>query len=153
MPTPAAVGYHDVDPSEGKTMETPERTSEEQRASGAKRPEGAAEPHYIETASATTNPDNANSGSKPLLIAGAGFLVLLLLSLALGSCVSGIADAVVTRNRVYGGSGYTTIGTRGNGLDGLDDINDLDDLDRILEDLDVDLSTNGRRPTGDSYLY
>ena len=44
----------------------------------------------IETASATTSPDNANSGAKPVVIAAVGVVVLLLLANALGGFVAGV---------------------------------------------------------------
>ena len=44
----------------------------------------------IETASATTSSDNANSGAKPVVIAAVGVVALLLLASALGGFVAGI---------------------------------------------------------------
>lgn len=44
----------------------------------------------IETASATTSSDNANSGAKPVVIAAVGVVVLLLLANALGGFVAGV---------------------------------------------------------------
>ena len=42
----------------------------------------------IETASATTSPDNVNSGTRPYLIVVIGLIALMLLSTALGGCMS-----------------------------------------------------------------
>lgn len=47
-------------------------------------------PAVIETASATTSLDNANSGAKPVVIAAVGVVVLLLLANALGGFVAGV---------------------------------------------------------------
>lgn len=44
----------------------------------------------IETASATTSSDNANSGAKPVVIAAVGVVALLLLASALGGFVAGV---------------------------------------------------------------
>lgn len=46
------------------------------------------DPQVIETASATTSPDNANSGSRPYLIAVAALVGLILTFMMLGGCVS-----------------------------------------------------------------
>ena len=60
-------------------------------------PAPAPEPRVIETASATTSPDNANSGAKPVLIAVVGVIVLLLLSSAIGSAVTGFLGYAIER--------------------------------------------------------
>lgn len=52
--------------------------------------DAAKRPAVIETASATTSPDNANSGAKPVVIAAVGVVVLLLLANALGGFVAGV---------------------------------------------------------------
>lgn len=52
--------------------------------------DAARRPAVIETASATTSPDNANSGAKPVVIAAVGVVVLLLLANALGGFVAGV---------------------------------------------------------------
>ncbi len=44
--------------------------------------------HVIETASATTSPDNTNSGSRAYLIVGIALLVAMALSTAVGGCVA-----------------------------------------------------------------
>jgi len=62
-------------------------------------------PQVIETASATTSPDNANSGAKPVVIAAVGVIVLLLLSSAIGSLVTGFVGYVVDRAYQSEGSG------------------------------------------------
>lgn len=45
-------------------------------------------PQVIETASATTSPDNVNSGSRAYAIAGIALLVAMALSTFIGGCVS-----------------------------------------------------------------
>ena len=45
-------------------------------------------PNVIETASATTSPDNANSGSRAYLIVAIALLVTMAISTAIGGCVS-----------------------------------------------------------------
>ena len=55
-----------------------------------KQADAAKRPAVIETASATTSPDNANSGAKPVVIAAVGVVVLLLLANALGGFVAGV---------------------------------------------------------------
>lgn len=45
-------------------------------------------PAPIETASATTSPDNANSGSKPVFIALAGLALLIVMAIACGNVIS-----------------------------------------------------------------
>lgn len=49
---------------------------------------GQPSPRVIETASATTSPDNANSGNTAYLIAAAGLVLAIMLSMSLGSCAS-----------------------------------------------------------------
>lgn len=52
--------------------------------------DAATRPAVIETASATTSSDNANSGAKPVVITAVGVVVLLLLASALGGFVAGV---------------------------------------------------------------
>ncbi|MBP3884023.1 MAG: hypothetical protein J6D54_03670 [Olsenella sp.] len=121
-------------------MTTSEYTNEVRRESEVEPAKDSAKPQYAETASATTNPDNANSGAKPLVIAGVGFLALLLVSLALGSCIAGLADTLARRSISYRNEGYTTNGITQN------------DLDNLFEDFYPNSPSDGRRPTGDPYL-
>lgn len=114
-------------------MATSEYTNETQNAQGTQRQDGATGPRYVETASATTNPDNANSGVKPLVIAGVGFLALFLLSLALSSCVSGLPDALALRYDSYGGGGHAI------------NPDAWDEVDNLFDDLDL--------PKNDLYIY
>lgn len=51
-------------------------------------------PHVIETASATTDPDNARSGSFAYIIAGVAIAASLLLGLGMRGCVSVAADLI-----------------------------------------------------------
>ena len=88
------------------------------------------QPRYIESASATTNPDNANSGAKAYVIAAIAIVVLIGISIGIGSCAALVGRAVYA-SRGSLGSGLTS---RPKSID-LDDY-DLDDLD--LDDLDLD---------------
>lgn len=45
-------------------------------------------PQVIETASATTSPDNVNSGSRAYLVVAAALLLAMALSTAIGGCMS-----------------------------------------------------------------
>ena len=62
------------------------------------------QPRYIESASATTNPDNANSGAKAYVIAAIGTIfvpvsgLIIILALSLGSI---IAICVYDRNLTH----------------------------------------------------
>lgn len=49
---------------------------------------GQTTPRVIETASATTSPDNANSGPRAYLITAFGLLAAMFLALSMGSCVA-----------------------------------------------------------------
>ena len=89
------------------------------------------QPRYIESASATTNPDNANSGAKAYVIAAIAIVVLIGISIGIGSCAALVGRAAYA-SRGSLGSGLTS---RPKSID-LDDY-DLDDLD--LDDLDLDL--------------
>ncbi|MGN0076683.1 MAG: hypothetical protein ACI38Z_06910 [Parafannyhessea sp.] len=90
------------DQSQGTgTPEAPQPSPEQAQMVPAPTPE----PHVIETASATTSPDNANSGAKPVVIAAVGVIVLLLLSSAIGSFVTGFVGYVVDRAYQSEGSG------------------------------------------------
>ena len=90
------------------------------------------QPRYIESASATTNPDNANSGAKAYVIAAIAIVVLIGISIGIGSCAALVGRAV-----------YASRGSLGSGLTShpksidLDDY-DLDDYDFDLDDLDLD---------------
>ena len=88
------------------------------------------QPRYIESASATTNPDNANSGAKAYVIAAIAIVVLIGISIGIGSCAALVGKAAYA-SRGSLGSGLTS---RPKSID-LDDY-DLDDLD--LDDLDLD---------------
>ncbi len=88
------------------------------------------QPRYIESASATTNPDNANSGAKAYVIAAIAIVVLIGISIGIGSCAALVGRAAYA-SRGSLGSGLTS---RPKSID-LDDY-DLDDLD--LDDLDLD---------------
>ena len=89
------------------------------------------QPRYIESASATTNPDNANSGAKAYVIAAIAIVVLIGISIGIGSCAALVGSRAVYASRGSLGSGLTS---RPKSID-LDDY-DLDDLD--LDDLDLD---------------
>ena len=93
------------------------------------------QPRYIESASATTNPDNANSGAKAYVIAAIAIVVLIGISIGIGSCAALVGRAAYA-SRGSLGSGLTS---RPKSID-LDDYDladlDLDDLD--LDDLDLD---------------
>ncbi|WP_417118444.1 hypothetical protein [Olsenella phocaeensis] len=54
-------------------------------------------PQVIETASGTTSPDNANSGAKPLVIAGLGLLLAILVFSYLGGCAAQVVGDVLDR--------------------------------------------------------
>ncbi|WP_314783260.1 hypothetical protein [Olsenella uli] len=81
----------------------------------------------IETASATTSADNANSGSKPYVIAAVGLAALLALSLSVGSCVSDMITAVAygINNGLYDDYDY--------GRRRYDDYDDGDVYERLEE--------------------
>lgn len=79
-------------------------------------------PRYIETASATTSPDNADSGNMAYLITIVALVVLLALGIALSN---GLATIIGARLM----SGY---GTEGYGY-GQDDGISLEDLEELLE--------------------
>ena len=110
------------------------------------------QPRYIESASATTNPDNANSGAKAYVIAAIAIVVLIGISIGIGSCAALVGRAAYA-SRGSLGSGLTS---RPKSIDlddyDLDDL-DLDDYDLDLDDLDLDdlydvdettTNTNGR---------
>lgn len=61
----------------------------------------AAPSRPIETASATTSPDNANSGSKPIVIAAAGLLAAMIV---FSSIAGGIAQLVSLAYVAYSNS-------------------------------------------------
>ena len=90
------------------------------------------QPRYIESASATTNPDNANSGAKAYVIAAIAIVVLIGISIGIGSCAALVGRAAYA-SRGSLGSGLTS---RPKSID-LDDY-DLDDYDFDLDDLDLD---------------
>jgi hypothetical protein len=84
----------------------PAQTAPQPQAAQPQAQQGLAPvPQVIETASATTSPDNSNSGAKPVVIAAVGVIVLLLLSSAIGSFVTGFVGYVVDRAYQDGGSG------------------------------------------------
>jgi len=83
------------------------------------------QPRYIESASATTNPDNANSGAKAYVIAAIAIVVLIGISIGIGSCAA-----------LVGRAAYASRGSLGSGLTSRPKSIDLDDLD--LDDLDLD---------------
>ncbi len=83
------------------------------------------QPRYIESASATTNPDNANSGAKAYVIAAIAIVVLIGISIGIGSCAA-----------LVGRAAYASRGSLGSGLTSRPKSVDLDDLD--LDDLDLD---------------
>ena len=98
------------------------------------------QPRYIESASATTNPDNANSGAKAYVIAAIAIVVLIGISIGIGSCAA-----------LVGRAAYASRGSLGSGLTSRPRSVDLDDYD--LDDLDLDdlydvddttTDTNGR---------
>lgn len=81
----------------------------------------------IETASATTSPDNANSGSKPIVIAVAGLLVAMLV---FSSIANGIGHLVSLAYVAYSNSSDIQGGV--NPYYYLDD-NGGDQLERLVE--------------------
>lgn len=80
----------------------------------------------VETASATTSPDNASSGYAAYLIAAAGLAVAMLLAWSLASTVLGIVGLALSDYGDYGGPGDINY-----------DLEDLDETDRqqLIEDL------------------
>ncbi len=76
------------------------------------------QPRYIESASATTNPDNANSGAKAYVIAAIAIVVLIGISIGIGSCAA-----------LVGRAAYASRGSLGSGLTSRPKSIDLDDYD------------------------
>ena len=103
------------------------------------------QPRYIESASATTNPDNANSGAKAYVIAAIAIVVLIGISIGSGSCAALVGRAAYA-SRGSLGSGLTS---RPKSIDlddyDLDDL-DLDDYDLDLDDYDYDHGFGGTDP-------
>lgn len=93
------------------------------------------QPRYIESASATTNPDNANSGAKAYVIAAIAIVVLIGISIGIGSCAALVGRAAISSSGR--GSIDTGLTSRPKSLDDYD--LDLDDYDFDLDDLDIDL--------------
>lgn len=79
--------------------------------------------HDIETASATTSPDNANSGNAAYLITVVALAVLLALSVGLSGCLGTLVGASLAEE--YASSDAST-------PDGLGDGISLEDLERLL---------------------
>lgn len=95
----------------------------------------------IETASATTSPDNSNSGSAAYLIAAGGLAVAMLIAWSLATAIMGFAAAALSDY-------YDSYGSYDNGYD----LEDLDDTSRqqLIEDLiqqELD-QQGGSAPTG-----
>jgi hypothetical protein len=108
-------------------------------------------PSYIESASATTNPDNVNSGVKAYVITAVAIVLLLALSVTMSSCMAAMgaiaAKAGSSKYRVTG----TDTGTTNTKKYDLDDDYDLDDIDidSIINDTQ---NTRGNRG-GSSYSF
>lgn len=60
----------------------------------------------VESASATTSPDNSNSGPAAYVIFGCGIALIALLTLGLSSCVSAVSKLVVSDRALDYGNGY-----------------------------------------------
>lgn len=91
------------------------------------------QPRYIESASATTNPDNANSGAKAYVIAAIAIAVLLGISIGIGSCAA-----------LVGRAAYDSRGSLGSGLTSRPKSLDDYDLDDLYDVDDTTTDTNGR---------
>ncbi|MDM8271734.1 hypothetical protein [Thermophilibacter provencensis] len=81
----------------------------------------------IESASATTSPDNSNSGHAAYVIFGCGIALLVILTLGLSSCVSTVSKLVVNDHALDHGNGYELYYDH-DGYDGYDDYDYLDDF-------------------------
>lgn len=96
-------------------------------------------PQVIETASGTTSPDNANSGAKPLVIAGLGLLLAILVFSYLGVCAAQVVgDALDREFRAFAQM-------KGSGGNAWETDEDDEELVRELEELlrdDQDLGSS-----------
>lgn len=82
-------------------------------------------PKVIETASATTSPDNSNSGHFAYIVAGVTFAVVLLMGLGCAGCASLFLNVAAQE--------YSSYGSHGRRIDDFVYDEDVDDLEELLD--------------------
>lgn len=103
----------------------------------------------FETASATTDPDNANSGSKAYIIVAVCLGVMLLLGLLTAGCVSMVIATAVSESSMGGNPLTSSPLTQDDSspLPFSNDMSDLDELENLLKQYEQELGTGSNSST------